>query len=112
MIWKVSPGEWKTDVLITFTFADQPPDLDRSRNNLFWRERFGNDRTHQPLRNSSRLPPVAESLEVFPPANPQDDWEWWYSAGRPRGSEISLTDPLSLQQREADQNNHPQDSWP
>jgi 5-methylcytosine-specific restriction protein B len=40
-IWKVSPGDWKTDALIAFTFADQPQDLDRFRNDPFWRERFG-----------------------------------------------------------------------
>jgi 5-methylcytosine-specific restriction protein B len=40
-IWKVSPGDWKTDALIAFTFAEQPQDLDRFRNDPFWRERFG-----------------------------------------------------------------------
>jgi 5-methylcytosine-specific restriction protein B len=61
-IWKVSPGDWKTDALIAFTFADQPQDLDRFRNNLFWCERFGNDRTHQLLRNSSTSTPACRRI--------------------------------------------------
>lgn len=40
-IWKVLPGDWKSDALIAFTFADQPQDLLRFRNDAFWREQFG-----------------------------------------------------------------------
>jgi 5-methylcytosine-specific restriction protein B len=47
-IWKVSPGDWKTDALIAFTFAEQPQDLDRFRNDPFWRERFGSGAEHHP----------------------------------------------------------------
>jgi 5-methylcytosine-specific restriction protein B len=47
-IWKVSPGDWKTDALIAFTFADQPQDLDRFRNDPFWRERFGSGAEDHP----------------------------------------------------------------
>jgi 5-methylcytosine-specific restriction protein B len=47
-IWKVSPGDWKTDALIAFTFADQPQDLDRFRNDPFWRERFGSGAENHP----------------------------------------------------------------
>jgi len=61
-IWKVSPGDWKTDALIAFTFAEQPQDLDRFRNDPFWRERFGSDRSHQPLRNSSTSTPACRRI--------------------------------------------------
>jgi 5-methylcytosine-specific restriction protein B len=47
-IWKVSPGDWKTDALIAFTFAEQPQDLDRFRNDPFWRERFGDGAQDHP----------------------------------------------------------------
>jgi hypothetical protein len=61
-IWKVSPGDWKTDALIAFTFAEQPQDLDSFRNDPFWREHFGNDRIHQPLRNSSTSTPACRRI--------------------------------------------------
>ncbi len=42
-IWKVTPGKWKTDALIDFTFQSKPQDIDRFRNAPYWRERFGTD---------------------------------------------------------------------
>lgn len=47
-IWKVLPGNWKTDALIAFTFAEQPQDLDRFRNDPFWCERFGSGAEDHP----------------------------------------------------------------
>ncbi len=35
-LWKVTPGEWKNDALIDFTFNNQPQDIDRFRNDPFW----------------------------------------------------------------------------
>lgn len=42
-IWRVLPGEWMNDALIAFTFAfdGKPQNVDRFRNEPFWRERYG-----------------------------------------------------------------------
>lgn len=40
-VWRVAPGGWMEDGLLAFTFESQPQDLDRFRNEPFWRERFG-----------------------------------------------------------------------
>lgn len=39
-IWRVTPGNWKTDGLIAFTFEGKEQDIDRFRNAPQWRERF------------------------------------------------------------------------
>jgi len=40
-IWRVLPGEWMYDALIAFAFDGKPQDIDRFRNEPFWRERYG-----------------------------------------------------------------------
>lgn len=40
-IWRVLPGEWMSDALIAFAFEGKPQDVDRFRNEPFWRERYG-----------------------------------------------------------------------
>lgn len=40
-IWRVPPGDWKNDALIAFAFDGKPQDVDRIRNEPFWRERYG-----------------------------------------------------------------------
>ena len=40
-IWRVLPGEWMNDALIAFAFDDKPQDVDRFRNEPFWRGRYG-----------------------------------------------------------------------
>lgn len=40
-IWRVLPGEWMTDALIAFAFDGKPQDVDRFRNEPYWRERYG-----------------------------------------------------------------------
>ena len=40
-IWRVLPGDWMSDALIAFTFDNAPQDLERFRNEPYWRERFG-----------------------------------------------------------------------
>ncbi|MDT3671791.1 MAG: AAA family ATPase [Aromatoleum sp.] len=40
-IWRVLPGDWRNDALIAFAFGKQPQDIERFRNEPFWRERFG-----------------------------------------------------------------------
>lgn len=42
-IWRVRPGEWKADALISFAFEGVQQDISRFRNAPFWRERFGAD---------------------------------------------------------------------
>ncbi len=40
-IWRVLPGEWMNDALIAFAFEGKAQDVDRFRNEPFWRERYG-----------------------------------------------------------------------
>lgn len=40
-IWRVQPGDWMNDGLIAFAFEGKLQDVDRFRNEPFWRERFG-----------------------------------------------------------------------
>ncbi len=40
-IWRVLPEEWTKVGLIDFAFHDKKQDIDRFRNDPFWRERFG-----------------------------------------------------------------------
>lgn len=40
-IWRVIPGDWMNDALIAFAFEKQLQDVDRFRNEPYWRERFG-----------------------------------------------------------------------
>ena len=42
-IWRVIPGEWKPDGLLQFAFEGRPQDVDRFRNDPYWRERYGSD---------------------------------------------------------------------
>ena len=42
-IWKITPGDWKSDALIDFAFNNKPQDLERFRNYPFWRDRFATD---------------------------------------------------------------------
>lgn len=44
-IWRVTPGEWEPDGLISFTFNGKAQDIDRFRNAPFWRDRFGDKPT-------------------------------------------------------------------
>ena len=40
-IWRVVPGDWMADALVAFAFESKPQELDRFRNEPFWRERYG-----------------------------------------------------------------------
>lgn len=40
-VWRVQPGDWMNDALIAFAFDGVPQDVDRFRNEPFWRERYG-----------------------------------------------------------------------
>lgn len=41
VVWRVLPGDWKTDGLIAFAFDGKPQDIERFQNAPYWRERFG-----------------------------------------------------------------------
>ena len=40
-IWRVLPGDWEVDGLISFAFEGKSQDINRFRNAPYWRERFG-----------------------------------------------------------------------
>lgn len=40
-IWRVLSGEWMADALIAFAFDGKDQDIERFRNEPYWRERFG-----------------------------------------------------------------------
>ena len=42
-VWKVVPETWARVNLIDFTFNGKEQNIDRFRNDVFWRERFGDD---------------------------------------------------------------------
>ena len=44
-VWRVSPGDWKTDGLIAFAFDGAPQDVDRFCNAPDWKDRFGTSTT-------------------------------------------------------------------
>src|SRR5271166_2565011 len=46
-VWRVLPGEWRTDGLIAFAFDGKPQDIDRFCNAPFWKERFGSAASDQ-----------------------------------------------------------------
>lgn len=39
-VWKVTPGDWKTDGLIAFSFQNKPQEIARFCNAPYWKERF------------------------------------------------------------------------
>ncbi|MFC1526227.1 AAA family ATPase [Candidatus Latescibacterota bacterium] len=47
-VWRVTPGDWLNDALIAFAFEGQPQDVDRFRNQPYWRERFGDAAPAEP----------------------------------------------------------------
>jgi 5-methylcytosine-specific restriction protein B len=42
-IWRVLPGDWAADALIDFAFNNKRQDINRFRNDPYWRERFATD---------------------------------------------------------------------
>ena len=62
-IWKVTPGDWKTDALIDFAFQNKPQEIDRFRNAPYWRERFGTDpKEHKRFRWARFYQAIADGL--------------------------------------------------
>ena len=63
-IWKVTPGDWKADALIEFTFQNKPQVIERFRNDPYWRERFGTDqRDHKRFRWARFYQAIADALQ-------------------------------------------------
>ena len=61
-VWRVAPGGWMEHGLLSFTFDGQRQDLDRFRNEPFWRERFGDADGEQRFRWTSFYSAVAAKL--------------------------------------------------
>lgn len=62
-IWKVAPGDWKTDALIDFAFNNQPQDIERFRNAPYWRNRYGtNPKDLQRFRWTRFYQAIADGL--------------------------------------------------
>lgn len=63
-VWKVLPGDWKTDALIAFTFDGADQDVDRFRNQPFWRERFGDDAAPDDIIEDAEEDPLEPTPET------------------------------------------------
>lgn len=61
-VWRVAPGGWMEDGLLAFAFDGQPQDIDRFRNEPFWRERFGDLDGEQRFRWTGFYSAVAAKL--------------------------------------------------
>lgn len=65
-IWRVLPGDWMNDALIAFAFDGKPQDLDRFKNEPYWRERFGTPSPEkQRFQWTDFYEAVAEKLLTF-----------------------------------------------
>ncbi|WP_340108243.1 McrB family protein [Pikeienuella sp. HZG-20] len=61
-VWRVKPGGWMEEGLLAFAFDGRPQDLDRFRNEPFWRERFGDADGEQRFRWTVFYSAVAAKL--------------------------------------------------
>lgn len=65
-IWRVLPGDWMNDALIAFAFEAKPQDVDRFRNEPFWRERYGTVSIEKPrFQWTDFYEAVAEKLLAY-----------------------------------------------
>lgn len=65
-VWRILPGDWKTDALIGFTFEEKAQDINRFRNAPYWRERFGDSAVDKRRFNWTRFyEAVATKLLTF-----------------------------------------------
>jgi 5-methylcytosine-specific restriction protein B len=64
VIWRLVPGtgDWGADGLIAFTFDDKQQDIDRWRNEPYWRERFGDGPVRQRFLWTEFYEAVADKL--------------------------------------------------
>ena len=47
-VWRVLPGRWATDGLISFVFEGEEQDIDAFRNDDYWKDRFGDQQESDP----------------------------------------------------------------
>jgi 5-methylcytosine-specific restriction protein B len=65
-IWRVLPGDWANDALLSFTFDGEAQDIDRFRNAPFWRERYGTQLPQlERFEWTDFLEAIAEKLLAF-----------------------------------------------
>jgi 5-methylcytosine-specific restriction protein B len=64
VIWRLVPGtgDWGADALIAFTFDDKLQDINRWRNEPYWRERFGDGPVRQRFLWTEFYEAVADKL--------------------------------------------------
>ncbi|MER8395416.1 AAA family ATPase [Mesorhizobium sp. M1340] len=64
-VWRVLPGEWRTDGLLAFAFEGKPQDIERFCNAPYWRERFGAADNQRRFRWTVFYEAVAEKLLAY-----------------------------------------------
>ena len=65
-IWRVQSGDWMNDALIDFAFEGKSQDIDRFRNEPYWRERYGlAPREQQRFQWTNFYEAVAEKLLAY-----------------------------------------------
>ena len=64
-VWRVRPGDWTADGLIGFAFEDKPQDVNRFRNDPYWRERFGDDTAGQRFPWTKFYGEIAKALLAY-----------------------------------------------
>jgi 5-methylcytosine-specific restriction protein B len=64
-IWRITPGDWRTDDLIRFAFENKTQDLDAFRNAAYWRERFGTTARDHRFDWPAFYVAIADSLRKF-----------------------------------------------
>jgi len=66
-VWKIVPGvSWHNDALIAFTLENEPQDIDRFRNDSYWRQRFGDiDTTDRKFAWTTFYEAIADGLLAY-----------------------------------------------
>lgn len=65
-VWRVLPGEWITDALLSFAFEGKEQDIAQFCNAPYWRERFGDvPKDHQRFKWTKFYESVADKLLAF-----------------------------------------------
>ena len=65
-VWRVSPDNWRKAALIGFTFEEKVQDINRFRNEPYWRKRFGDGDIDEHRFNWTLFyQAVADKLETF-----------------------------------------------
>ena len=64
-VWRVMPGKWMEDGLIAFAFEGKSQEIDRFRNEPYWRDRFGDAPDKQRFPWTTFYEAVADKLLVY-----------------------------------------------